>query len=538
MKKIVFASGLLVTVFLLMGTSVVYRSFQPPQNYTGADGSLCSQCHGNLNDGGGLVFLSGLPGQDLQAGQAYPFSVAIQHPAVRNRWGFAITARDANNQPVGSFTSSNPNAAQNGVGELSHLNAVFSAGTSFSYDNLEWRAPLSPTLAQRTVTFYYSANAANGDGGTNGDFIYAASQTFQIQVPNSKPVVAITSPAANSSFLAGETINLVANASDSDGTIQRVRFYADGNLFLEDSIAPYGLSTDEAPPGIYNLTARAYDNSGDSASTNPVLVTISGCTAAGYLNAEGYTNIQGTQVADLLGNASFPGNPSVAVQLSAMEYGSVGDNYGARLRGYICAPETGWYTFYISGDDQAGLWLSTNDNPANKVLVAYTEFPVGFRVFNSSPTQQSAQIRLVKGARYYVETLHKQGLQLNHLTIAWRKPSGLTEIPLSGSALSPFTGASSGNSKSDFAIAMTENSSFQIAVEQNPAASVFGLTVHSNSADRIQIRVVDSQGQLLLGWVNINPKNLFRFGREWKAGVYIAEIRQGTVKKTLKLVKQ
>ena len=46
------------------------------------------------------------------------------------------------------------------------------------------------------------------------------------------------------------------------------------------------------------------------------------------------------------------------------------DNYGTRLRGYITAPVTGSYTFWIASDDKSELWLSTNDNPVNKVNIA------------------------------------------------------------------------------------------------------------------------------------------------------------------------
>ncbi|MEL6650459.1 MAG: PA14 domain-containing protein, partial [Bacteroidota bacterium] len=41
-----------------------------------------------------------------------------------------------------------------------------------------------------------------------------------------------------------------------------------------------------------------------------------------------------------------------------------GNTYGARVRGYICPPTTGNYSFWIASDDKGELWLSTDDNPA------------------------------------------------------------------------------------------------------------------------------------------------------------------------------
>ena len=46
------------------------------------------------------------------------------------------------------------------------------------------------------------------------------------------------------------------------------------------------------------------------------------------------------------------------------------DNYGTRIRGYIHAPATGDYTFWISGDDNCELWLSTTSDVSNKKLIA------------------------------------------------------------------------------------------------------------------------------------------------------------------------
>ena len=41
------------------------------------------------------------------------------------------------------------------------------------------------------------------------------------------------------------------------------------------------------------------------------------------------------------------------------------------MRGYIKAPVTGNYIFWIASDDNSELWLSTiNDNPVNKVNIA------------------------------------------------------------------------------------------------------------------------------------------------------------------------
>ena len=46
------------------------------------------------------------------------------------------------------------------------------------------------------------------------------------------------------------------------------------------------------------------------------------------------------------------------------------DNYGQWLRGWIIAPETGSYTFWIASDDSSELWLSPNKKHPEKPCVA------------------------------------------------------------------------------------------------------------------------------------------------------------------------
>lgn len=85
-------------------------------------------------------------------------------------------------QPVGTFSSTNPNVATNGT-ELSHADAVTTAEqASFTYTNLTWTAPANPTADDEVVTFYYTGNAANGNFNTMGDFIYATQTTASLQI--------------------------------------------------------------------------------------------------------------------------------------------------------------------------------------------------------------------------------------------------------------------------------------------------------------------------------------------------------------------
>jgi Reeler domain len=181
-KKFTITFIMLILVLTLCSFASLMHSLAPPQGYTGASGAYCTNCHqGNtLNNAGGSVTVNGLPDNGYTAGTAYNFSITTTHAAAdRKRWGFSITARNSQNQDIGTFSSTNPNADNNGA-ELSHANAVVTTSqSSYTYDNLTWTAPANPGAGDNSITFYYAANAANGSG-SSGDYIYASTKTISL----------------------------------------------------------------------------------------------------------------------------------------------------------------------------------------------------------------------------------------------------------------------------------------------------------------------------------------------------------------------
>lgn len=89
------------------------------------------------------------------------------------------------------------------------------------------------------------------------------------------PSVSITAPAAGANFSANGNITITANATDSDGTISRVEFFANGTKIGEATSAPYTVTFANVAQGRYTLTARVTDNTGDTSVTDvPVAITV------------------------------------------------------------------------------------------------------------------------------------------------------------------------------------------------------------------------------------------------------------------------
>jgi chitodextrinase len=98
--------------------------------------------------------------------------------------------------------------------------------------------------------------------------------TVTVVNPNQSPTVSITSPVNNSGYTEPATITIQANASDPDGTIQKVEFY-NGTIKLgESTSSPYGYTWSGVIAGTYTITAKAYDNQNAITTSAPVTVIV------------------------------------------------------------------------------------------------------------------------------------------------------------------------------------------------------------------------------------------------------------------------
>ncbi|MEO1518059.1 MAG: GEVED domain-containing protein [Bacteroidota bacterium] len=161
------------------------------------------------------------------------------------------------------------------------------------------------------------------------------------------------------------------------------------------------------------------------------------CSATGQITREVWTGISGLLISDIPVNDP----PNQGGLINIFEGPSnVADNYGSRIRGYICPPQTGDYTFWIASDDNGELWLSTDDDPANKVQIASVPGWTNSREWDKFSDQQSSPIRLQAGQRYYIEALQKEQRGGDNLAVGWQLPNNDLERPIPGSYLAPWDG--------------------------------------------------------------------------------------------------
>jgi hypothetical protein len=103
--------------------------------------------------------------------------------------------------------------------------------------------------------------------------------------PNAPPTVDITGPTNGATFTEPASITITAAATDSDGTVARVDFFAGATLLGTVTNAgnnSFSLTWSNVVAGSYSLTATATDNGGGASTPSPpVNITVSASTGGG-----------------------------------------------------------------------------------------------------------------------------------------------------------------------------------------------------------------------------------------------------------------
>ena len=110
------------------------------------------------------------------------------------------------------------------------------------------------------------------------DWFDAAKTSAPVTVKvNAAPTISLTAPTNGTQFTSPAGINLTANASDADGTITNVTFFANGTNIGSGTPAggnQFNLTWSNVGVGTYNITAKATDNDGVTKTTTISQVTV------------------------------------------------------------------------------------------------------------------------------------------------------------------------------------------------------------------------------------------------------------------------
>jgi len=107
--------------------------------------------------------------------------------------------------------------------------------------------------------------------GTAGIF---SLNTVRFTINPGAPVVSLTAPANAAVVTNGKAVTVSATASDPDGTVSKVEFYAGTTLIGTDNTSLYNISWTPTIAGTYSITANVTDNSGNVTTSNAVSISV------------------------------------------------------------------------------------------------------------------------------------------------------------------------------------------------------------------------------------------------------------------------
>ena len=211
---------------------------------------------------------------------------------------------------------------------------------------------------------------------------------------NAPPVVSLGAPAPGARFFAPATIPLAASASDPDGTIARVDFYANGRLVATSTSAPFNAVWDGAPAGTYSVVARAVDNFGAGSDSSPIAIEVAGAMIINIGPGLANAAINDDRVT-VRGYVSAPDNSAVTINGIVAHI----DDFGHfNVNDIPLAPGTNTLTAVVTGID---------GQTASQAITLESTGPAPF-VADASPTEGLGSLTVEFSIRNPAHTPFKQ----------------------------------------------------------------------------------------------------------------------------------
>lgn len=248
----------------------------------------------------------------------------------------------------------------------------------------EWRKNGTPVPTNGLGATYTVALAQPSDSGTYTVRLYRAGQeviseaaTVSVTVDTTPPTLTEAKPLGSQTSLqltfsepvTSATAGVAANYQITGGVT------ASSATLSPDGYVVTLVTSQQALNTQYTVTVvNVKDTAGNTVAADTKVSFTSVSLLSGYAYYERWQDANG-DLGDLTsfstalddGSARAPDATGIVSQFGA-PWGAA-DNYNARVRTYFTPPSNGNYVFFVSADDNANVYLSSDENPANKKLI-------------------------------------------------------------------------------------------------------------------------------------------------------------------------
>jgi hyaluronate lyase len=227
------------------------------------------------------------------------------------------------------------------------------------------------------------------------------------------PVVALSAPEDGMVLDAPGAFTMSAEATDADNLVATVDFYVGGMLAGQRTSAPFSVNVSGLGAGSYSCMAVATDQTGLSATSAPVSVTVYAPEPAGrgtgltgeYYSDENLTTLVLTRTDT---NVNFGWGVGVPVA------GVPADHFSVRWMGRLQARHAGWHQFHTVTDEGVRLWVD------GRLLI--DNWTAHFQ------TEDTGGITLVPG-RYYDVVMEYRDVTASAVArLYWTQPGVAKEV--------------------------------------------------------------------------------------------------------------
>jgi hypothetical protein len=308
---------------------------------------------------------------DANNGQAYPATTNSYGPDPNNKFTTTYYRR--------TFLAGNPGnytnllvRAQRDDGVILYLNGTeilrnsmpaetvtyttFASATIGNADEIAWVSNTVSSVLLLEGTNVLAAEIHQADLTSSDIWLDFEMLGIPVILRNQVPIVSLTDPTNGQSFVAPASITLAAVASDSDGSVTKVEFFADGAKVGESTTGPlYTLEWLSPTVGWHTVQAVATDNQGAAGSSLQAAITVYDAIGTPLVQVsspisnavfEGPTNLAITAIATAVSgitNVLFLANDAAITNDTASPYSIVWSNaaFGTNLLTAVAYDATG-----------------------------------------------------------------------------------------------------------------------------------------------------------------------------------------------------